>query len=364
MIFPSFRKSYPPLSTLPNQITQTPIINPTHLPVLKTRITSTRRFTGSDSDSGTQLPRPVSPFKILLVLDYNGTLNRNFSGIIRVIRKYRNNLVVLINTGRSLNWLQKDVNTRKEQLKELPVDTVSTHDGTELYLNTHYKYFPKWLASLSSSSQDREWVQNRVASSGWLHLPMVRNIINIAMANLSGIFTEKFPNQKIKARNKDQEDPKFYVESLSNSIHDVEHEVKTELTRQLTNESRLSGHNIQTDIIVEDATTKNDGQSVTKFILKPKNYTKKTPIEFILRRDPTITHLITAGNGANDIDMLEPSDISGRPNHGFVCRGGKDEQELQQNLEQTTHINFIHPTSLDSALESEIRQILKRKSSR
>lgn len=279
--------------------------------------------------------------KTLVVMDYNGTISKDLEGVKKVLQAKRPSLIVMLNTGRSLPYIQ----SVRANFEGIPLDYLSTYNGAELYHNAHHEPSPSWIGALKPDCQIIKWMQAVERITNWSAAKVVEAIDKIVRPS----FFES--DEPVVRLTKSPTDPKYQLEAPAHVLESAGNALKDTVL------SVLRGSNVKVHGQVEEKPSKDTHRPTKKYTFPPIGYSKVTPIEFILAEHPEITRIVTAGNDTNDTPMLKPrqfGEFGTVKNRALIC--GKKEP-LRKDLQGESHCVYLEDQGLtlseglDQALE-------------
>lgn len=332
-----------------------------------------------------RIPAP----KVAISMDIDDTLVRwgNWSSqpdevglaqTVKILQENRNRLVSILNTGRSLSYMQDIANV----LKDVPVDYLVLNNGQEIYINRQGKRTDQWLASLTHGHQDRRWREAIRDVTGWdLKQVLLPRLKAFLMEEEGFSFMEQPPDftldldLTLQRTSQDGEslmavlvpDQSGIIFTMASGAFGAEHQAEANgIMARLVEALNALGVNAQsTGHYFSHSLERDFHRRFYRAWLSPQGITKASGLQRVLRREPSVKAVITAGDhGFNDTEMLTRPSYANRyhqrlPNYPILS-GNDENGELAQRLTQKIargSITYVESGRIGPAIEQQLQRL-------
>lgn len=335
---------------------------------------------------GRQAKPPAA--KIAVSLDVDNTLVRwgswssnpdevGLAHTAKVLNANRDRLVTVLNTGRSLSALQRIAGV----LRDVPVDYLVLNNGQEIYFNRQNEPTDRWLSGLTPRDQDRRWRQSVRDVTGWdfkhVLLPRLKAFLaeeGFAATGKQPDFT-RHPTLTQTSESKENgrlmavlvpDQSGIIFTTASGDFTEAHQQEADAMMARFTDALKAAGvHAESAGYYFSHKLSDAPDRRFYHAWLSPRGITKASGLQRVLRREPGVKAVITAGDhGYNDTEILTRSSFFSRhhqpvPNYPILC--GEDENdELARLLPQKIaeeRIAYAHPGRIAPAIEEHLRQL-------
>jgi hydroxymethylpyrimidine pyrophosphatase-like HAD family hydrolase len=287
--------------------------------------------------------------RVLFVTDINGTLlhkNGFDKKLLEVIRKWSKplQLTVMLSTGKGLPETLNGIKKCSEQLKDLegvPISSLGSSNGRGFYRNDDKKPANVWLSNLTLNQQDPVYKRKSTENLAKWDLLKVQSIIHTEASHL--------PNYLTTA----SADPKFYLKASPEQLTEVEQLLIPNLIYALKKVG------INADVEIKEMTDRSDEEGLCKkYLVIPAGVDKSTSLKHAITLE-NISHVITTGNGPNDIPMFRLPEFGKTPHTALIYNGKKKGLDKELCLKQPHCIHLDEKEPLSEALDKTFEKIHK-----
>jgi len=297
-------------------------------PSSKQRINSVY-FSGLDSSSD-QFGVSFRPgvYKLLNV-DISGTFTKAPEYFKQQFEDERN--ASILNTGRSLEYLQQPGKLHELKLADAVADFLATDNGMTLYWNKDRLTLEKWIPHLTPDSQVSKF--KATMESAFNSTP--EDIKEKVLQPVSQEFIKRFPNLSLFLKFKAGIKTKCTLSITDEHAAEFHKHFKQALN------DRLCSLKIKADILEEERQAKDSSCIETKYTVAPGGYTKLSPIEFIMATICTqVKEVESYGNNLNDLEVVSRPHILEKSHSCHIIPGGSNAPSLRESLKDKNHIKL------------------------
>ncbi len=293
----------------------------------------------------------------------------------KVLNDNRAQVVSILNTGRSLSAMQRIAPV----LRDVPVDYMVLNNGQEIYINRDAERTDRWLAGLTPKDQDRRWRQSVRDVTGWdfkhVLLPRLRSFLadeGFTAVETPPSFTRHPVIQK-PIRDGDRlmavlvPDQSGIIFTTASGAFTEAHQAQAD-AMMATFKEDLEASGVHAESAGYYFSHRLSGEPDRRFYhawLSPQGVSKASGLQRILRREPAVKAVITAGDhGYNDTEILTRKAFADRhhrpvPNYPILC--GEDENgELARLLPQkiaAERIAYAEPGRIAPAIAQHLEAL-------
>lgn len=252
--------------------------------------------------------------------------------------------------------------------KGIPLQFIGTNGGQQVYINEHQLPAEEWLASLKVSDSDRQWDQEVSKRSGGFNTQLIMRATHGVLNELGfqrSAVPLPFPHHEreayvapipgrpgqvaVAALTKDQTTIMYRGDfrDLNKPLTESHRAFFQFLTKKL--EARLAGQGVK--LTAKEFVDQSNHQI---YLLEPRNISKESLVEHLVKRYPSVQAVITAGDNINDT-MLNPSAFGNVQNYRIISG---TRPELTEKLDGQPNVERTSIGDLGPALENHLNVLL------
>lgn len=248
-------------------------------------------------------------------------------------QQFRNEQTVsLLNTGRSLEYLQSSGKLKDLKLADAVVDFLATDNGTTLYWNKDRLALGEWIPGLTPEYQVSKFKTTMEGSFNSSPQEIKDNVL----LPISEAFKSRYPDLDLVVKFKPEIKTKCTV-----MINDTQAKALQGQFRQAL-QDRLDELKIKAEVREELRPSSTSGSGLEiKYTIAPDGYSKLSPIEFILNAICTqVKEVESYGNNLNDLAVVSRPNILARNHSCHIIPSGSNTPSLRESLKGKNHIRL------------------------
>lgn len=288
--------------------------------------------------------------KVFISCDYDGTASKVIPGITKVLNDYPDVASFHLNTGRTLQSAQKDF-----KFPGLIIHFLSLMNGSFNFKNDKKETADQWVPGLSVKKQMAGW-QDQPHIAAWDRdsaASIVHSTLDEEFSKTEDI-TEK-DGEPFSINRKWTKEPEYRLESSKAGLATYGQKLVDLIL------GKMKQRGLKTTFQMEDKKTAKGLESSICYSFVPEGCDKGKSIDYTLENDPDLDEIqkvITAGDGINDLSMLERDSFQGKPNIALVCG---DNPKVRERLQGLKHVIFVKnlPDALKQLLEESSKPATK-----